>query len=160
MRRVVFAAMATVVGLVLLLTFKTQSATAPAQASGVTGSTSSGTSSATGAGSSGSGSDSDTSSGTSSSTTSGTKTVTGTAADTRYGPVQVQITVVNGKITAAQAIDYPQNDPRDQQINSYAVPELNSEAVSAGSASIDTVSGATYTSDGYKQSLQSALDQL
>ena len=152
MRRVVFAALATVVGLVLLLTFKTQSATAPAQASGVTGSTGSGTSSAAGAGSSGSGSDSGSS--------TATKTVTGTAADTRYGPVQVQITVTDGKITAAQAVEYPQNDPRDQQINSYAVPQLNSEAVSASSAAIDTVSGATYTSEGYKQSLQSALDQL
>jgi uncharacterized protein with FMN-binding domain len=51
------------------------------------------------------------------------------------------------------------NDPRDQEINSYAIPQLNSEAVSAGSAQIDTVSGATYTSEGYITSLQSALDK-
>jgi uncharacterized protein with FMN-binding domain len=89
-----------------------------------------------------------------------TKTVTGSAADTRYGPVQVQITVTNGKITSASAIEYPQNDPRDQQINAYAIPVLNQEAVQAGSASIDNVSGATYTSDGYVRSLQSALNKV
>jgi uncharacterized protein with FMN-binding domain len=76
-----------------------------------------------------------------------------------YGPVQVQITVKNGKVTAAQAVQYPQDSPRDQQINSYAIPVLNQEAVSASSASIDAVSGATYTSGGYVSSLQSALDK-
>ena len=85
--------------------------------------------------------------------------MTGTAADTIYGPVQVQITVKNGKVTAAQAVQYPQDSPRDQQINSYAIPVLNQEAVSASSASIDAVSGATYTSGGYVTSLQSALDK-
>jgi uncharacterized protein with FMN-binding domain len=76
-----------------------------------------------------------------------------------YGPVEVQITVKNGKVTAAQAVQYPQDSPRDQQINSYAIPVLNQEAVSAGSAHIDAVSGATYTSGGYVTSLQSALDK-
>ena len=75
--------------------------------------------------------------------------LTGTAVNTRYGPVQVQITVTNGKITAVNAVDYPQNDGRDQQINSYAIPQLNSEALAAQSAKIDMVSGATYTSSGY-----------
>ena len=79
--------------------------------------------------------------------------------DTRWGPVQVRITVENGKITAAQAVVYPQENPRDQEINAYAVPQLNSEAVQAQSGSIDAVSGATVTSDGYIQSLQSAIDQ-
>ncbi len=68
--------------------------------------------------------------------------------------------MVNGKISAAVAIEYPQNDPRDQEINSFAIPQLQQEAVAANSAQIDMVSGATYTSDGYIQSLQSALDQL
>ena len=72
----------------------------------------------------------------------------------------MKITVTNGAITAASAIDYPTNDPRDQQINSYAVPALNQEAVQSGSASIDMISGATYTSQGYIQSLQSALDKV
>lgn len=88
-----------------------------------------------------------------------TGTFTGDAADTRYGPVQVQITVVDGKITAATAVEYPQNDHRDQEINAYAIPVLEQETVAAQSAGIDLVSGATYTSDGYQQSLQSALDQ-
>jgi uncharacterized protein with FMN-binding domain len=74
-----------------------------------------------------------------------------------YGPIQVKITVKNGKVTAAEATEYPNGDPRDAQINAYAIPALNSEAVAAGSAQIDSVSGATYTSQGYISSLQSAL---
>jgi uncharacterized protein with FMN-binding domain len=73
--------------------------------------------------------------------------------------VQVRVTVTNGKVTKAQAVVYPQNNSRDQQINAYAVPTLNQEAVQAGNANIDMVSGATYTSTGYIQSLQSALDK-
>ncbi|MFG1643508.1 FMN-binding protein [Amycolatopsis sp. NPDC049252] len=89
---------------------------------------------------------------------SGGGTFTGSAADTRYGPVQVQITVAGGKITDAQAVEYPQESGRDVRINSTAVPELNQETLQAQSAQIDTVSGATYTSEGYQQSLQSAID--
>ncbi|MEU7788965.1 FMN-binding protein [Amycolatopsis sp. NPDC049159] len=88
----------------------------------------------------------------------GDGTFTGDAADTRYGPVQVRITVAGGRITDAQAIEYPQESGRDVRINSEAVPELNQEALQAQSAQIDTVSGATYTSEGYQQSLQSAID--
>jgi len=78
---------------------------------------------------------------------------------TRYGNVQVQITVTSGKITAAEVLQVPWNDRHDQMINSAAVPVYNQEAVSAQSAQIDVVSGATYTWDGYTQSLQSAIDQ-
>jgi uncharacterized protein with FMN-binding domain len=78
---------------------------------------------------------------------------------TRFGNVQVQITVANGKITAAQVLQVPWNDNRDQEINSYAVPVLNGEVVQTQSANIDMVSGATFTSDGYIQSLQSAIDR-
>jgi uncharacterized protein with FMN-binding domain len=88
-----------------------------------------------------------------------TKTYTGNAVDTRWGPVQVQITVTGGKVTAAQAVQYPNGNGRDVEINSYALPVLSQEAVQKQSAQIDTVSGATVTSDGYLQSLQSALDQ-
>jgi uncharacterized protein with FMN-binding domain len=56
-------------------------------------------------------------------------------------------------------VEYPTDTPRDYQINSFAIPQLNSEAVAAGSAHIDAVSGATYTSQGYLGSLQSALDK-
>ena len=89
----------------------------------------------------------------------GDGTFTGDPADTRYGPVQVRITVSGGRITAADAIDYPQESGRDVRINSEAVPALNQEVLQAQSAQIDTVSGATYTSEGYQQSLQSAIDQ-
>lgn len=87
-----------------------------------------------------------------------TKTVTGQVAQTQYGPVQVRITVADGKITKADAVQAPKGGLSDQK-TAQAVPKLNQEAVAAGNANIDSVSGATYTSTGYKQSLQSALDQ-
>ncbi|MEW1646702.1 MULTISPECIES: FMN-binding protein [unclassified Streptomyces] len=86
------------------------------------------------------------------------RTVTGDVATTEYGPVQVRITVANGKITKAEAIQAPKGGTSDQK-TALAIPKLNQEAVAAGSASIDSVSGASYTSGGYKQSLQSALDK-
>ena len=86
------------------------------------------------------------------------RTINGAAVDTRYGPVQVQITLSGTRIVSSDAIVYPQESGRDQEINSRAIPQLNHETVQAQSANIDTVSGATYTSDGYRQSLQSALD--
>ena len=159
MRRVILAIVGTAAGLVVLLSFKTHStsvaATPPAAISGTRGTSGQ---ASTPTGSSG-GSSSSSASSSPSSIAGAAKTVTGTAADTIYGPVQVQITVKNGKVTAAQAVQYPQGSPRDQQINSYAIPVLNQEAVSASSASIDAVSGATYTSGGYVTSLQSALDK-
>ncbi|MFC7486960.1 FMN-binding protein [Knoellia sp. CPCC 206453] len=92
-------------------------------------------------------------------TSSSSKTWTGDAASTRFGDVQVQITVADGKITAATVTEVPWQDHRDQEINSRAVPILTDETVSAQSAGIDMVSGATFTSQGYVESLQSALDQ-
>ncbi|MFJ8789189.1 FMN-binding protein [Streptomyces sp. NPDC102462] len=88
----------------------------------------------------------------------GSRTLTGGAAQTPYGPVQVRITVTDGKITEAEAVQAPKGGTSDQK-TALAVPKLNQAAVAAQSARIDTVSGATYTSNGYKQSLQSALDQ-
>jgi uncharacterized protein with FMN-binding domain len=84
--------------------------------------------------------------------------VNGASVDTPYGPVQVQITLSNHHIVKAEAIDYPRGSGRDQEINSYAIPQLDQETLQAQSAQIDTVSGATYTSEGYRGSLQSALD--
>ncbi|MFG3290746.1 FMN-binding protein [Streptomyces sp. NPDC048179] len=86
------------------------------------------------------------------------KVVTGQVAQTQYGPVQVRITVSGGKITKAEAVQAPSGGTSDQK-TALSVPKLNQEAVAAGNADIDSVSGATYTSTGYKQSLQSALDQ-
>ena len=88
-----------------------------------------------------------------------TVTYTGDVADTQWGPVQVQITVQGGRVTQSRAVQYPQNNNRDAMINSYALPILDQEVVQQQSAGIDTVSGATVTSDGYLQSLQSAIDQ-
>jgi uncharacterized protein with FMN-binding domain len=160
MRRVVLAIVGTAAGLIVLLSFKTHSTSAattpPAAISGSNSQTSAPAATSSASGSSSSSRSTTSSSG---SAAGAAKTVTGTSADTIYGPVEVQITVKNGKVTAAQAVQYPQDSPRDQQINSYAVPVLNQEAVSAGNASIDAVSGATYTSNGYITSLQSALDK-
>jgi uncharacterized protein with FMN-binding domain len=86
------------------------------------------------------------------------KTYTGSTAGTRWGDVQVTITVANGKITDVQVPVYPNGNGRDQEINAFALPQLTQETLQAQSADIQTVSGATVTSDGYLQSLQSALD--
>ena len=67
--------------------------------------------------------------------------------------------MTNGKLSDVTAVEYPSENPRDQEINSNAIPALNQEALSAGNAKIDMISGATYTSQGYVQSLQSALDK-
>jgi uncharacterized protein with FMN-binding domain len=87
-------------------------------------------------------------------------TATGDAVDTRYGPAQVKVTVTGGKITSIEAVQLQGNDPRSVQISSSAAPVLQQEALAAQSADIDVVSGATYTSESYAQSLQSALDKL
>ena len=102
-----------------------------------------------------------TSSGSSSSggsTTAGTRTYDGSAVTTRYGTVQVEITVSGRKVVAVTALSLPAGG-RSSAISDYVAPILSSEAVAAQTASIDIVSGATYTSDAYAQSLQAALDQ-
>lgn len=97
-------------------------------------------------------------SGTSSSTDETTKTTLGSVAQTRWGPVQVQITTTGHTITAVTVLQQPDGNPRDVEINEQALPTLISETKAASSADIDMVSGATVTSDGYIQSLQAALD--
>jgi uncharacterized protein with FMN-binding domain len=84
--------------------------------------------------------------------------VNGTVADTRWGPVQVQVHLSGGRIVDVVALRVPDGNRRDREISAYAVPQLRQEALSAQSATIDTVSGATYTSGGYRESLQAALD--
>jgi uncharacterized protein with FMN-binding domain len=93
-------------------------------------------------------------------TASGARTATGTAVDTQYGAAQVRVTVKGGKITDIEALQLQGNDPRSLQISSSAEPILKQEALAKQSADIDAVSGATFTSDSYTQSLQSALDKL
>jgi uncharacterized protein with FMN-binding domain len=84
----------------------------------------------------------------------------GPSIDTNYGPVQVKITRSGGVITDVTAVSLPSDRSRSAEISAYAAPILRSEALKAQSASIDTVSGATYTSDGYRQSLQAAIDAV
>ena len=87
------------------------------------------------------------------------QTVTGQSVMTRWGAVQVQASVANGQLCQAQAVAWPANDGRSQMINSYAIPQLDAIASQHGTA-FDNISGATYTSEGYRQSLQSILDSL
>ena len=160
MRRAVVATSATAAGIVLLLSLKPHGAVGTAATVGSTGA---GT--GTGTGGAGAGSPTATASSgagegaSSSPAAGGVRSVTGSAADTRYGPVQVKVTLDGTRITKIDVVEYPSHDRRDQEINSYALPLLNQEAIDAQSAAIDVVSGATYTSQGYTSSLQSALDQ-
>jgi len=108
-----------------------------------------------GAGSGGSGSGN----GTGGSTATTPTTVTGGIAQTQWGPVQVELTLKGSTITDVTMLQYPSGNPQDDQINSYALPILIQDTLDAQSAQIDMVSGATVTSVGYVQSLQSALDQ-
>jgi uncharacterized protein with FMN-binding domain len=158
-RRIVVALVGTVAGLLMLFSYHTSLAgagsvtTAPALGARTTTAPGSTSRSATTGGSSSGGSS------TSGSTTGASKTVTGNVAQTQWGPVQVRLTVSAGKITAAEAVQYPNGNGRDQQINSYALPVLAREVLAAQSGNIDLVSGATVTSDGYVTSLQSAIDK-
>jgi uncharacterized protein with FMN-binding domain len=90
----------------------------------------------------------------------GPRSATGADVPNQYGDVQVKVTVKGSKITAVTAVALPQSDGRSLMISQQAEPMLRSQALAAQSAQIDGVSGASYTSDGYRQSLQSALDKL
>ncbi|MFJ3034948.1 FMN-binding protein [Curtobacterium pusillum] len=133
------------------VTAPTQQSTTSGSGTTGTGSTSDGTSSGT------------TGTGTTGTGTTGGSSVSGTfagdTAETRYGPVQVQITVANGKITDVTALQLTNSDGRSVQISQQAAPILRQEALQAQSAQIQSVSGATFTSEGYTTSLQSAIDK-
>lgn len=90
---------------------------------------------------------------------SATRTIDGDVVQTRYGAIQVRVTLSGSTITAVSELQSPSRDGRSVEINQEAAPTLQQEALSSQSAKIDTVSGATYTSEGYIQSLQSALDK-
>jgi uncharacterized protein with FMN-binding domain len=90
---------------------------------------------------------------------SSASTVTGPSAGTRWGPVQVELTVEGGTITGVRVVEYPTGNRKDRQINAEAIPILVQETLDAQGADIDMVSGATVTSEGYVESLQAALDQ-
>lgn len=89
----------------------------------------------------------------------GGQTVLGDAVNTQYGPVQVQLTLSDGKIVKAEAVQAPNSDARSQSITADAIPKLNQATLTTQNAQVDAVSGASYTSKGYQESLQSALDK-
>ncbi|GAA1060323.1 FMN-binding protein [Agromyces bracchium] len=86
-------------------------------------------------------------------------TYTGTSVSTRFGNVQVQVTISGGAITDVTALHLTDSDGRSIQISNRAAPMLRSEVLQAQSASVSMIGGATYTSAAYLQSLQAALDQ-
>jgi uncharacterized protein with FMN-binding domain len=173
MRRITYWALSTVSAVVLLFSYHTSTSGAATIAGSTTGSTYSASLATTSGGSgSGSGGD-DTDTGTpgatggataSSSPSSGStaptaRKVTGSVAQTQWGPVQVRLTISSAKITNVDVVQYPNGNGTDQEINSYALPILTQETIDAQGAGIDMVSGATVTSNGYLESLQSALDR-
>lgn len=169
MKKIFYAVMATLTGLVLLFSYRTSlgegtetaaalpaTTPAPASAQRATPSTSPSASASPSASSSAAAAPTQAAPA-SSGLADGT--FTGSSVNTRFGPVQVQITVSGGSVTDVQVPVYPSENGRDQQINSRALPVLVKETLDAQSADIDMVSGATYTSTGYLKSLQSALDE-
>jgi uncharacterized protein with FMN-binding domain len=128
MKRALLAVVATVAGIAGLLSFKTHGT----ERSGVTAQPSA--------------------------LPSGERAVTGAVANTAYGPVQVQAVFRGKRIVAVNILRKPTSTENDIQIGQFAFPKLTAETITAQSARIDSVSGATYTSGGYIKSLQSVLD--
>jgi len=133
-KRGAFALGLTAIALVLLLNFQTPSLEAVSSTGGGTGSTGGGT------------------------TASGTRTVMGPVVNTRWGAVQVEVTLDGAELVDVSALQLPDGDRRSSQISDYTEPLLRSQALGAQGANIDGVSGATYTSIAYARSLQAALD--
>ena len=158
MKRVLLSTIGTIAGLVALLSFKTHGQSLPTQAGGLpaaglpTTATAPSTPSSANAGRTPQRSARRTTAG-------GPRTYLGAAIQTPYGVVQVKVAATGRKITNVSFQQLTAFDGRSQEINSQAAPILLQETLTAQNAHIDTVSGATYTSDGYVQSLQSALDQ-
>jgi uncharacterized protein with FMN-binding domain len=157
MRRIAMWFLGTVAAVALLFSYRTSTsgpvgglspaaAAAPRVVSGGAGGTGdAGNTGGTGGTSSGSGSLAD-------------AVVNGAVARTRWGPVQVQVQIAGRRIVDVRVLQQPNGNRTDAMINSYALPQLRQQVLQAQSASVDGVSGATVTSDGYRQSLQSALD--
>ena len=163
MRRVILAVTGTIAGLVALLSFKSHVPSLPVAA----------TTGGSGGSSSSPASGSSSSSGGSTATVpgefpqgslagklpAGETAVNGQVANTAYGPVQIQLIKRNSKIVKVAVLVQPANTLHDIQIGAFAFPRLISETLAAQNGKIDAVSGASYTSAGYIQSLQSALDK-
>jgi len=166
MRRVILAVTGTIAGLVALLSFKSHVPSSPlaATASGSGGTSSSGASPSASASSKGGG-QTEVVPGAfpqgsiAEDLPAGETAVDGKVANTSYGPVQIQLIKRGGKIVKVAVLVQPTNTLHDVQIGEFAFPKLISETLAAQDAKIDAVSGASYTSAGYIQSLQSALDK-
>ncbi|HEY0373161.1 MAG TPA: FMN-binding protein [Amnibacterium sp.] len=170
MRRAPIVVTATVLGTAGVLLFK------PLPVSSLTGTSSAGSGSSdssTSSGSSSSASSSSAAASPSSSASAGSSagssgsssakaistTATGALETDRYGNTQVKVTISNGRITTITVLAYNDGDPRSAQISQQAIPLLRQEVLSKQSAAVNAVSGATYTSNAYEASLQSALDK-
>jgi len=166
MRRVILAVTGTIAGLVALLSFKSHVPSVPVAATtGGSGGSLSSSAPSSSSSSSSSGGQTTTVPGEfpqgslASKLTAGETAVDGKAANTAYGPVQIQLIKQNSKIVKVAVLVQPANTLHDIQIGAFAFPKLISETLAAQSGKIDAVSGASYTSAGYIASLQSALDK-
>ena len=166
MRRVVLAVTGTVAGLVALLSFKSHVPSVPVAATtGGSGGSSSSSPSSSSGGQAASGGQTTTVPGEfpqgslAKNLPAGETAVDGNVASTAYGPVQIQLIKQNSKIVKVAVLVQPTNTLHDVQIGEFAFPKLISETLAAQNGKIDAVSGASYTSAGYIQSLQSALDK-
>jgi hypothetical protein len=167
MRRAILAITGTIAGLAALLSFKSHSPSVPSAAAA----TGTGTGTGTGAGdgttapaassssSKGPGQGLGFTTGALTNLPAGERAITGKVANTAYGPVQVELVVRSKKIVKVSVLQQPTATAHDIQIGQFAFPRLIRETLTAQSAKIDAVSGASYTSQGYIQSLQSAVDR-
>lgn len=149
MRRAILALGSTIAGIAVLLSFKTHS-TATTGASASAG----GAADAAGAGAAATPGPSRKAKGTK------RRTVTGNVAETLRGPMQVELTLAGQRITKVTMLQRTNSGAESDAIDATAIPKLISETLAAQSTHIDAVSGASYTSKGYLQSLQSALDKV
>ena len=160
MRRVILAVAGTVAGLVALLSFRSHVPTAPVAATaGGSGGTSSSSSSSSGGGQTVVVPGAFPQGSIAKNLPAGETAVDGKVASTAYGPVQIQLITKDSKIVKVAVLVQPTNTLHDVQIGEFAFPKLISETLAAQNGKVDAVSGATYTSAGYIQSLQSALDK-
>jgi len=153
---------ATAIGVVLLFAFRTPQAAPPATAvtTPATSPSSNPTPTATPSGAPPSAGSSPTPTATPTPAASGLRsgTFTGQTYSDQYGNLQVQVVISGGRITDVKLLQYPRNEPQSSFISSQALPLLREEVLQAQSAKIDAISGATFTSENYAASVQSALD--
>jgi uncharacterized protein with FMN-binding domain len=163
MRRAILAITGTIAGLAALLSFKSHSPSVPSAAAATGAGTGAGDGApapaASSSSSKGPGQGLGFTTGAQTNLPAGERAVTGKVANTAYGPVQVQLVVRSKKIVKISVLQQPTATAHDIQIGQFAFPRLIRETLTAQSAKIDAVSGASYTSQGYIQSLQSAVDR-